>query len=361
MTSRERFLACVERKKADRLPFVIQWGPWGDAHSQWKEEGMKNDGDWYALFGFDPYQVGIPVNTGIYPSYKEEVLADEGDKIVFRDAHGVVKRDRKGSTTMPQFLEYPVKDWKTWEEHKWRFDPDSPERFPSNWDETAKALKDSDALVTTGIYPYGFMGGPRTMMGAEAYLVACALEPELIDDICATLCNLWYKLWSRVLDETRVDHIAMWEDMSGKQGSLISPRMFRRFMTPYYQKLTDLARKHVVKMISVDSDGYMHELTELFLEAGVNVIMPYEVQADNDIPYLLKKHPELIAFGGMDKRAMTRDKSTFDIDAEIERVKAITTLGHYVPFPDHLIPADVSWENYQYFVWRWKEMVGKKD
>ena len=132
-------------------------------------------------------------------------------------------------------------------------------------------------------------------------------------------------------------------------------------MTPYYKKLSELARKHGVKMISVDSDGYMHELTELFLEAGVNVIMPYEVQADNDIPYLLKKHPELIAFGGMDKRAMTRDKSTMDIDAEIERVKAITAFGHYVPFPDHLIPADVSWENYQYFVWRWKEIIGKKD
>jgi len=358
MTSRERFLNLIEGRKIDRLPFVIHWGPWGDAHRRWKEEGMKNDGDWHALFGFDPYQVGVNVNCGIYPPIKEEILADEGDMIVFRDAHGVVKRDRKGWTTMPQFLEYPVKDWKTWEEHKWRFDPDSPERFPSDWAEHARRLKDSDALVTIGVYPYGFMGGPRTMMGAEAYLVACALEPELIEDINATLCNLWYKIWSRVFEETRIDHVAMWEDMAGKQGSLISPKMFRRFMTPHYKKLTDLARKHGIKMISVDSDGYMHELTELFLEAGLNVILPYEVQAGNDIPYLLKKHPDLIAFGGMDKRAMAKDKSA--IDMEIERIKSIATLGRFVPFPDHLIPADVSWENYQYFVWRWKEMIGKK-
>lgn len=358
MTSRERIIACVEGKKIDRLPFIIHWGPWGDAHRRWKEEGMKNDGDWYNLFGFDPYHAGAGVNFGIYPPFKHEVLADEGEKVVFRDEQGVIKRDRKGWTTMPQFLEYPVKDRKTWEEHKWRFDPDSPERFPANWSEHAKALKGSEAVTIVGTYPYGFLGGARTMMGAEACLIACAMEPELIDDINSHLCNLWYKLLSRILEETRLDELAMWEDMAGKQGSLISPKMFRRFLTPYYKKLSDLGKKHGVKIVSVDSDGYMHELTGLFLEAGVNVIYPYEVQAGNDVPYLLRKYPELCAWGGMDKRVMAKDKAA--IDAEIERVKSITEIGRYIPYPDHLIPADVSWENYQYFVWKWKEMTGKK-
>ncbi len=359
MTSRERIIACVEGKEADRLPFIIRWGPWGDTHRRWKEEGMKNDNDWYNLFDFDPFQAGTGVNFGICPPFKHEILADEGDKIVFRDEHGVVKRDRKGYTTMPQFLEYPVKDWKTWEEHKWRFDPDSPERFPADWDERAKRLKDSEVVVAVGIYPYGFFGGARTMMGAEACMVACALEPELIEDINNTLCNLWYKLWNRIFEETRVDEIGMWEDMAGKQGSLISPKMFRRFLTPYYKKLSDLGRKHDVRIVSVDSDGNLNELTGLFLEAGVNAPYPYEVQAGNDIPYLLKKYPNFCALGGMDKRAMAKGKAA--IDAEMERVKSIILMGRYIPFPDHLIPADVSWENYQYFVWRWKEITGKKD
>jgi uroporphyrinogen decarboxylase len=357
MTSRERIIAYVEGKKTDRVPFVIRWGPWDDTHRRWKAEGMKNDDDWYNLFSFDPLHVSTDINFCICPPFKREILGDEGDKIVFRDEHGVIKRDSRGHTTMPQFLEYPVKDRKTWEEHKWRFDPDSPERFPPDWDERAKRLKDSEILVAVATYPYGFFGGVRTMMGAEAALIGCALDPELIDDINGHLCNLWHKLWSRVFEETRVDEIAMWEDMAGKQGSLISPKMFRRFLTPYYKKLSDLGRKHGVKIVSVDSDGYMHELTELFLEAGVNVLYPYEVQAGNDIPYLLNKYPHLCAIGGMDKRAMARDKAA--IDAEIERVKSIIPLGRYVPFPDHLIPADVSWENYQYFVWRWKEITGK--
>lgn len=359
MTSRERIIACVQGKKADRVPFVIRWGPWADTHRQWKEEGMENDNDWYALFGFDTLSIGTGVNFGICPPFEHKILADEGDKIVFRDEHGVVKRDRKSNTTMPEFLEYPVKDRKTWEEHKWRFDPDTPERFPADWDERAKRLKDSEDIVSVGIYPYGFYGGVRTMMGVEESLIACGLEPELIDDINKHFCNLWYKLWSRVFEETRVDEIAMWEDMAGNHGSLISPEMFRRFLTPYYRKLTDLGRKHDVEVVSVDSDGFIHELTGLFLEAGVNAPLPYEVQAGNDIPYLLKKYPNLCAMGGMDKRAMAKDKAA--MDAEIDRVKSMIPLGRYIPFLDHLIPADVSWENYQYFVWRWKEITGKRD
>jgi uroporphyrinogen decarboxylase len=298
------------------------------------------------------------VNCGICPAFEQEVLADEGETVVVRDADGVVKRDRKDGASIPAFLEYPVRDRKSWEAHKWRFDPDTPERFPADWPARAKRLRDSPAVTTVGVYPYGFFGGPRTMMGAVGCLMALALDPDLIEDINRTLCDLWYKLWSRVFEETRIDAVYFWEDMAGKQGSLISPAMFRRFMTPHYQRLTLLASRHGVRMITVDSDGNMHGLSPLFLEAGVPVLYPYEVQAGNDIPRLLAEHPGLYAMGGMDKRAMAAGRAA--TDAEMERVRALLPLGRYIPFPDHLIPPDVSWENYRYFVWRWKELIGKK-
>ena len=54
-------------------------------------------------------------------------------------------------------------------------------------------------------------------------------------------------------------------------------------------------------------------------------------------------------------------KDRVAIDAEMERIKPMVTGGRYVPYPDHLIPTDVSWENYRYFVRRWKEITGKAD
>jgi uroporphyrinogen decarboxylase len=320
---------------------------------------MKDRNEWYSLFDFDSYLINAGVNFGMCPSFGVEIMEEEGDTIVFRDENGVIKRDKKETTSMPQFIEYPVKDRKSWENLKWRFDPDTPERFPRTWREIAKNLINSEALVYVGTYPFGFYGGARTLMGAEESLVACALEPELIEDINQHLCKLWFTLLSRIIEETRVDAIAFWEDMASKQGSLISPKMFQRFLTPFYRTLTELGKKNGVKVFSVDSDGLMHELTGLFFEAGVNVVYPYEVQAGNDIPYLLNKYPGICAMGGMDKRAMAEGRSA--IDLEVDRIKPIIEIGRYIPFPDHLIPADVSWENYQYFVWRWKELVGKKD
>jgi len=359
MSPRERLLAWATGKPIDRLPFVIQWGPWEETRRRWMAEGMKGENDWYDLFGFDPFCDGTGVRSGICPAFKEEILADEGETVVVRDAHGTVKRDRKDGSSMPAFLEYPVTDRKSWEAVKWRFDPKTPERFPADWRERARRLRDAGTAIGIGLFPYGFFGGARTLMGAEECLIACALAPELIEDINQTFSDLWFAVWSRVFEETQVDILFFWEDMAGKQGSLISPTMFRRFMTPHYRRLTDLARRHGVQLISVDSDGQMSELTGLFIEAGVNNVHPFEVQAGNDIPGLIQKYPDFYAMGGMDKRAMITGRAT--IDAEIDRIRAMLPLKRYLPFPDHLIPPDVSWENYQYFVHRWKEMIGKKD
>jgi hypothetical protein len=44
------------------------------------------------------------------------------------------------------------------------------------------------------------------------------------------------------IDESDFDIAGFWEDMAGKNGSLISPSIFREFMTPYYRKLTDFIK-----------------------------------------------------------------------------------------------------------------------
>jgi hypothetical protein len=67
---------------------------------------------------------------GIYPKFEEKVIKDEGNTVVSQDEDGVIKRDLKDGASMPEYLDYPVKDWKTWEAHKVRFDPDTPGRFP---------------------------------------------------------------------------------------------------------------------------------------------------------------------------------------------------------------------------------------
>lgn len=357
MTSRERMNAFFAGEPVDRVPFMMQWGPWEETHRRWKQQGMRNDDDWYAMFNFDSRGVGAGVSFGICPAFEREQVDEDEEHIIFRDEEGVLQRARKDGTSMSEWLDYPVKDRKTWEAHKWRFDPSTPERFPVDWAARAKQLRESDEMVMVWFYPYGFFAGARTMMGAEACMVAMAEDPELIEDINTTLCNLWCALIERVAEEARLDMVHAWEDMAFKSGSLISPGMFQHFLTPYYIEVMGLADRCGAKIRLVDSDGYMHGLTPLFLEAGLTGIFPYEVQAGNDVPYLLETYPELRALGHIDKRAMARDRAA--MDAEIDRLRPIVNTGRFIPHIDHGVPPDVSWENYQYMVWRWKKLVGK--
>jgi len=47
------------------------------------------------------------------------------------------------------------------------------------------------------------------------------------------------------------------------------------------------------------------------------------------------------------------------IDRELERVRPAVEKGRYIPDLDHLIPDDVSWENYLHYVHALKRLVGK--
>lgn len=120
-------------------------------------------------------------------------------------------------------------------------------------------------------------------MGAEEVLVGFYTEPEMIRDIMDTYTELWLQLYGVVAERVQIDHIHIWEDMSGKQGSLVSPAMIEDFMMPSYDRIAAFAKEHGVPVVSVDSDGQVDELVPLMMKHGVNAFMPFEVQAGCDI------------------------------------------------------------------------------
>ena len=142
--------------------------------------------------------------------------------------------------------------------------------------------------------------------------------------------------------------------MSGKQGSLISPRMVEEFMMPHYDRLAAWARERGVRLMSVDTDGQCGELVPVMMQHGVNMFMPFEVQAGNDIREYREKYPTLGIIGGLDKRALARGRR--EIDAEVAKAAEVMRSGRYIPCFDHHIPPDVPWENFRYAAERIREV-----
>ncbi len=355
MDNRTRIINTVLCREIDRLPFFFYFGPWAETVERWKGEGMEGN-DWSKYFSFDPGFVVVDVKLGYSPTFDYQQLEDRGDTMIIRDSFGITQEIRKQGSSIPNYIGYPVKGWEDWGRLKReRLDPDDPRRFPQNWTSLVKEYNEGDRVVQLGSYPYGLFGTLRDMMGVEELLVSFYDQPDLIHDMMGYLTDFWIAVYKKVCREVRVDAIHMWEDMSGRNGSLISPRMVREFMLPNYQKINAFAKTHDIHIFSLDTDGDCSELIPLYLESGVNMVFPFEVAAGCDIVKYREQYPSLCIMGGIDKQEVAKGPEA--IDRELARVEKVFQQTGYIPALDHLIHPEISWDDFQYFVKRLREMT----
>jgi uroporphyrinogen decarboxylase len=138
---------------------------------------------------------------------------------------------KQQGNSMPDWIEHPIKTPADWEQLRPRLQMDE-KRITEDWDKFRARLKQTGEAVQVGTFPWGIFGTVRDFLGNEQVLYAFYDEPEMIRDMMNTLTTLWIGMYERVAAQVQIDHIHIWEDMSGRQGSLISPAMVEEFMMP---------------------------------------------------------------------------------------------------------------------------------
>ena len=360
MTDRERFLACLLGEPVDRPPYWLLWSPWRTTWSRWEREGKPAEvRDHRSVFGPDQSPIRVPVNCGSCPRIEKTILHEDEEFVISVDGWGIKRRDFKHHESMSEFLEFPVKDRRDWERFREeRLDPDHPDRLTGNWRELCAEWSKNGFPIQLGYYPdVTVFGGVRWLLGDEECLLAFYTMPDLVHEIMEHLTSVSLAVFEQVVREVQVDVIHIWEDMCGRQGPLISPRHWDEFMAPHYRRMKAFAVAHDIPLISVDTDGYPDLIIPNMMRAGVNYIYPFEVAAGCDVNVFQDRYPTLGMMGGIDKRALAAGPR--EIDRELDRIKPAVEKGRYIPDLDHLIPDDVSWENYCYYAEALKKVVGK--
>jgi len=336
---------------------------------RWKEQGMPEDVPLHELFDYDP-----PGNYGLgqlgwceaafQPAFETKVLEDRGDYELVQDHAGrhVLYFKGRRNGFMPEYLDHPVKDMKTWEENvKWRLDPATPERYADLEGRMEKAGTEAARGV---MIQQNLIGGYmylRSLIGPENVLYAFYDMPDVVHDCMRT----WFELADAIITRHQkcvtIDEIFFAEDICYNHGILISPDMMREFLFPYYQQLiSNLRSRQMDKTrhlyIHIDTDGFAAPVIPIYREGiGMNVMSPFEVAAGCDVVELGKKHPYLAMFGGIDKRVLARSKEA--IDKHLEYIlPAMRERGGYIPTCDHGVPEEVSYENYLHYRTRCVEL-----
>ena len=374
MNNRERFWKFANFEKIDRLPYWADWlGPW----DRWRAEGLaigvqidKPLPDWnddgllrawsLEYFGFEGmFSVfwgipRIPVDIGVYPAFEEITLEETGEYRIFRSGNGVIEKQfkrRHGSLVSTTFMEYPIKNRKDWikfrDEH---LDPQAPGRYPpaAEWEALKQKWQQRENVISIdGGSFYGFL---RDWIGFERLSYLLFDEPALIHEMMDYLGDFFIQVLEKAVTEVKdIDFAMFWEDMCYKTGPLLSPSMFREFMLPNYQKVTNFLADHGIKLSWVDCDGNIEALLPLWLEGGVRGFYPMEVAASMDAAKLQAQYGhQILMWGNFDKRALIAGKEA--IDVELARMAPIVAKGGFIPLVDHSVPDDVSLENYLYYL-----------
>lgn len=361
MTGKERFGKIMDFEQPDQLP-NYELSVWPQAVERWKKEGMPPDTGDFNWFGGAPYfhldrREFAYINVSMIPCFDYEVLQEDDRYIVARNAMGIVTKALKegsiggGRMCMDQYISHPVTDRKSFLEIKKRDHPNSPGRYPVEWDKEVQAWKErTEPLCLLGNGSFGLYSQLRSWVGTEEISYLFYDDPAFVEEMLDFAVDFLLQTTEKALNEVAFDYFNFFEDCAGKGGPLISPQIFKKFFLPRYRRIIDRFRQSGIKYFWFDCDGDPEVLIPLLLEAGITCLWPLEQASGMDPVRLHKKYGKNLALaGGIDKIALTKDKKA--IEQELyAKIPPLLEKGGFIPHLDHTFPPDISYENFRYYL-----------
>jgi uroporphyrinogen decarboxylase len=294
------------------------------------------------------------------------VIEDRGDYELVQDFAGrhVLYFKGRRSGFMPEYVDHPVKDMRTWEELcAWRMNPDDPARWADFDDRMAYAK----ACAGQGLMIFqNLVGGYmylRSLVGPEGILYAFYDMPEVVHACMQQWLTLADAVIARYQQHVTLDVFYLAEDICYNHGLLCSPNTMKEFLLPYYQQLISNIRARQIDKnrhlyIQVDTDGDARAALPIYKEhIGLDVMTPFEVASNCDVVEIGKQHPDIALLGGIDKRELAKGPEA--IDRMVDRIiPVMRARGGYIPTCDHGVPEEVSLENYMHYRKRCIELGG---
>ena len=305
--------------------------------------------------GFDPVRrihFVLP-----FRRFEEKIIEETPEHIIKQDIYGRQVLKNTGSDLE---LDYKpvIETMEDWENLKSHAEKEleayfSDKQIEAAYGHLAEGHDRGDYSIRLNIE--GFFWVPRELLGIEAHMYAFYDEPELLHAINDYILEIYRTKLLKVIDLVQPDVIYFMEDLSGKNGPMVSPDCFEEFVADYYRALIPLFKEHGVGNVFVDTDGDFARLIPNFMDAGVDGFLPMDVNAGMDIVEVRKQFPKLKFIGSFNKLEIAKGPAA--IDKEFDRILPVIRGGGYIPGSDHQVAPSTSLENYKYYIKKLRKIM----
>ena len=367
-TSRERLLAAIDHRQADRVPIDFGGNQTGIHKVAYRRLvdllGLKEQVVIMDLV----QQLARPSEAVLERLHVDTRYVAAGGAKSFKG--GVVKRVRGGRTWNDFTDEFGV-TWSMPEDQPHYFDishsplaglslkeirgypfpkGDDPTRFEGLRERALALRRDTPYAVVSGIsgvvYEICWY-----MRGLENLFIDMMTQPDILEAIIDRTLRFWLDWFRLFLDEAGdvVDVIMIGDDLTGQSGPLFSPKIYRSIIKPRQKELVRYIKSRTRAKIWYHTCGSVLEYLGDLVDNGIDILNPVQLSAKGMDPVRLKKEfGKTLTFwgGGIDSQHVLPRATPKVVREHVRRnIKAFKPGGGYVFNSVHNIQADVPPEN----------------
>lgn len=333
MTSRERWLAVLQRRKPDRVP-MDYWATPEATDNLMLHLGVSTHEEL-----FDRLHIDRPAGVGgryVGPA------PPEGE-----DIWGMrYKQVEYASGVYSECIHHPLAAYETVEEIAANYQWPSPDWWDySHLPEQVKGLEDRP-IQGGGSEPFLLYCQLR---GLEQGMMDLVVNPEMVHYCLDKLFDLAYENTRRIYEaipgKVLISYVA--EDMGSQESLLFSLKQIEEFLLPRMRRMMELVHQAGAYVFH-HSDGAIRPVIPLMIEAGIDVLNPIQWRCAGMEREGLKRDfgDRLVFHGGVDNQYTLAMGTVEEVRREVEdNLRILGAGGGYILAPCHNIQAVSPPEN----------------
>jgi len=202
------------------------------------------------------------------------------------------------------------------------------------------------------------------MTGYEKFFIDMISNQPVVHAIMSKILEIKMAYWGKALEQMGDYPVIISEadDLGGQNGLLVSLKMYKNLIWPYHKKLFEFIKSKArgKAYIFFHNDGAIYPTIPLLIEAGVDILNPWQVNCagmDDTAKFKREYGRDLTIWGGScdTQRVMPFGTPQEVRDETRRRIEELAPGGGFIFAPIHVIQAGVPAENILAWWQTWQE------